>query len=76
MSTLDDAVAAFMATSTGHADPLTAATLDQCTLPSDLDAPKLRPGWEHEPIDPPHAWGFYAVCLVCGFSLFLLVGCA
>lgn len=75
MSLLDDAVAAFLAPSSGHSDPLTAATLDQCTQPAALDAPRLREGWEHEPIAVPIPWRFYAVCMACGFFLFLLVGC-
>jgi len=75
MSLLDDAVAAFLAPSSGHSDPLTAATLDQCTQPAALDAPLVREGWEDEPIAPPHPWVFYAACAVCGFFLFLLVGC-
>lgn len=74
MSLLDDAVAAFLAPSSGHSDPLTAATLDQCTQPAALDAPQLRQGWEHEPIAVPIPWGFYAVCAACGFFLYLLVG--
>lgn len=76
MSALDDAVAAFMATSTGHADPLTTAMLDQCTQPGDLDAPRLRQGWENEPVRVPHAWKFYAVCFACSLFVHLLVGCA
>ena len=74
MSLLDDAVAAFLAPSSGHSDPLTAATLDQCTQPAALDAPHLREGWEHEPIAVPIPWGFYAVCAACGCFLYLLVG--
>lgn len=75
MSLLDDAVAAFLAPSSGHSDPLTAAMLDQSTQPAALDAPRLREGWEDEPIDPPHPWLFYAWCGLCGFFLYLLVGC-
>lgn len=75
MSTLHDAIAAYLAPTHGHADPLTAATLDQCTLPGELGTPIVRPSWENEPIDPPHPWAFYIACLACGFFLFLLVGC-
>lgn len=76
MTALHAAIAAHLSSSNGHTDPLTAAMLDQCTQPAELDAPRLRDGWEHEPIDPPHPWVFYAWCALCGFFLYLLVGCA
>lgn len=75
MSLLDDAVAAFLAPSSGHSDPLTAATLDQCTQPAALDAPQLREGWENEPIDVPPNWRFVLACVLCGLFAFVLVGC-
>lgn len=75
MSLLDDAVAAFLAPSSGHSDPLTAATLDQCTQPAALDAPRLREGWENEPIDVPPNWRFVLACFLCGLFAFVLVGC-
>jgi hypothetical protein len=76
MSAFHNAIAAYLAPSSGHSDPLTAATLDQCTQPAPLEAaaPRLREGWENEPIDPPHPWMFYGWCALCGFFLYLLVG--
>lgn len=76
---LDDAVAAYLTHSSGHADPLTAATLDQCTQPAPLDthldAAPRRAGWEAEPIDVPTNWRFLAVVALCALFASVLVAC-
>jgi hypothetical protein len=74
VSALDDAVAAFLATSTGHADPLTSALQDQCTLPSQPSGPTLRQGWEDEDVNVPSNWRFLAVCALCALFASVLVG--
>lgn len=74
MSALDDAVAAYLAHSTGHADPLTTAMQDQCGQPG---GPTLRPGWEDEPIAVPSNWRFLAVCALCALFVSVLAsGCS
>lgn len=82
MTLLDAAIQAFLAPSNGHADPLTTALQDQCTQPGALDdthaapGPKLRAGWENEPIDVPPNWPFLAACVLCSLFAFVLAGCA
>ena len=63
MSTLDDAVQAHMAHGAGAcADPLTDSLAEQTQ-------PRRREGWENEPIDPPHAWGWYAAAALASIAL-------
>lgn len=63
MSTLDDAVQAHMAHGAGAcADPLTDRLSEQMQ-------PRLREGWENEPVDPPHNWFLYAVVLLVTVAL-------
>ena len=63
MSTLDDAIQAHMAHGAGAcADPLTDCLGEQMQ-------PRLREGWEDEPIDPPHAWRLYALAALVSFAL-------
>lgn len=74
MKLLDAAVHAFLAPSNGHTDPLTASMEDQCcTQPGDLYANLQRPGWEDEPIDPPHNWLWLVACFLCGLFAFVVV---
>lgn len=73
MTALDRAVAQFLAESTGHADPLTTALQDQCTLPSQ-PAPKRRAGWEDEDVNVTSNWRFLAVCALCALFASVLVG--
>lgn len=64
MSTLDDAILAHMAHGAGAcADPLTDSLSEQTTQP------RLREGWENEPVDPPHAWGLYFVAVLVSIAL-------
>ena len=63
MTTLDDAIATHMAHGAATcADPLTDSLAEQMQ-------PRLREGWEAEPVDPPHAWGLYAVAAFGAFAL-------
>lgn len=75
MSAFHDAIAAYLAPSSGHSDPLTAASLDQCTQPAPLDAAPRRAGWEAEPIDVPTNWRFLAVVAMCSLFACVLVAC-
>lgn len=63
MSTLDNAIQAHMAHGAATcADPLTDSLAEQTT-------PRLREGWENEPVDPPHAWGLYALAMLVTVAL-------
>ena len=47
------------------------------TDPAPLDeAPRLREGWEHEPIRVPHAWLVYGATFLIGVLGFSLSGCS
>jgi hypothetical protein len=60
MSALDDAIASQLAHGAGAcADPLTDSLFEQCTQPV-----PLRPGWEHEPAEPPVPWFWMALVVV------------
>jgi hypothetical protein len=64
MSTFDDAIATHCAHGAGAcSDPLTDSLAEQ------TQQPRLREGWEDEPIDPPHAWGLYALAVLVSFAL-------
>lgn len=65
MSTLDDAIATHMAHAAGAcADPLSDSLAEQ-----QAQQPRLREGWEHEPADPPHSWGLYALAMLLSVAL-------
>lgn len=81
MSTLDDAISAHLAHPAGAGfDPLTDSLAEQdlmATQSAALDeAPRLREGWETEPVRVPHAWGVYVVTFLVGLLSFALSGCA